>query len=474
MDGAGGAIVAWQDGRNATSGNDIFAQHVLASGVVDPAWPANGRAVCTAPGPQGAQKIVSDGAGGAIVVWMDGRSSNVDNPDIFAQHVLASGIVDPAWPVNGAQLSIATTAQAFPECVSDGSGGAIVAWEEFSAGPSEVDLFAQHVTSAGIVDPAWPVNGRALSQAPESQEGPRIVSDGAHGAIVTWSDERDITAIHIFAQRVLGTGAIAPGWPVDGLAVCTATLSQIDPVITPDGASGAIVSWEDFRNGADFNLFAQHVLASGVVDAAWPVNGRALGQSAGNATETAIVGDAAGGAIVAWQENFFILAQHVQASGLLDPAFPGDGRVVRNVVSFQHTPDLVASGPGAAIVAWADAATGQNSDIYAQLVETSAAVAVDPDVHAPAITFAAPSPNPALAAVTLRFALPHTAHVSLAIFDASGRRVRALASGVEAEGAHTLTWDLRDEAGNVTGAGIYFARLDADGRVLTRKLARPQ
>ncbi len=51
-DGVGGAIVAWQDGRSQTSGVDIYAQHVLASGAVDLAWPANGRVLCTATGGQ--------------------------------------------------------------------------------------------------------------------------------------------------------------------------------------------------------------------------------------------------------------------------------------------------------------------------------------------------------------------------------------------------------------------------------------
>ncbi|MBI5709007.1 MAG: hypothetical protein HZC42_01710, partial [Candidatus Eisenbacteria bacterium] len=92
-DGAGGAIVTWHDYRSGTS-YDIYAQHVLASGAVDPAWPANGRALCTAANNQYYPTIVADGAGGAIVTWYDLRSGT--NWDIYAQHVLASGAVDPA------------------------------------------------------------------------------------------------------------------------------------------------------------------------------------------------------------------------------------------------------------------------------------------------------------------------------------------------------------------------------------------
>src|SRR5437899_1490666 len=101
-DGAGGAIVTWMDQRSG--GYHIYAQHLLASGAVDPAWTAengsaDGTPLCTAASGQGPPMIVTDGAGGAIVTWQDGRNNNGDNnSDIYAQHVLASGAVDSVWP----------------------------------------------------------------------------------------------------------------------------------------------------------------------------------------------------------------------------------------------------------------------------------------------------------------------------------------------------------------------------------------
>ena len=94
-------------------------------------------------------------------------------------------------------------------------------------------------------------------------------------------------------------------------------------------------------------------------------------------------------------------------------------------------------------------------------------------IATPGFTFAPPSPNPASGAVTLRFALPSAATVSLAIYDVAGRRVRMIALGKRPEGKHALAWDLRDEAGSVAGSGIYFARLEVEGRVLTHKLVKP-
>jgi hypothetical protein len=267
-----------------------------------------------------------------------------------------------AWPEFGQPICTEAHNQEVPKITPDGAGGAIITWQDLRS--PIINIFAQHVFATGDVDAAWPNNGRALCLAAFDQLNPTIVSDGLHGAIVTWYDIRD-GVNHIFAKRVLGSGAIAAGWPVDGRAVCTAPIEQINPVITSDGASGAIISWLDLRNDRNHNPFAQHVLASGAIDAAWPANGRALSLSLGEEADASIVVDGAGGAIVTWEEDSFIFAQHVQASGLLDAAFPVNGRFVRLLLTFQRNPDLVSDGAGNAIVAWSDRASGASSDIYA-------------------------------------------------------------------------------------------------------------
>ena len=47
-DGAGGAIVTWEDYRSTTTGPKIYAQRVSAAGV--PLWTADGVALCAAAG----------------------------------------------------------------------------------------------------------------------------------------------------------------------------------------------------------------------------------------------------------------------------------------------------------------------------------------------------------------------------------------------------------------------------------------
>ena len=79
-------------------------------------------------------------------------------------------------------------------------------------------------------------------------------------------------------------------------------------------------------------------------------------------------------------------------------------------------------------------------------------------------------PNPAASRSLISFALPARGDVDLAIFDVTGRRVRSLVTGSQAAGVHESAWDLRDDAGALVRAGVYYYRLDVAGRAFTRRL----
>jgi hypothetical protein len=256
-DGAGGAIVTWNDARSGPV-NDIYAQRVNAAGV--PQWTIDGVALCTAAGGQHDPTIVADGAGGAIVTWYDGR--NGVDMDIYAQRVSAAGV--PQWTADGVALCTATGGQYAPTIVTDGAGGAVLTWSDNRNG-TDLDIYAQRVSAAGV--PQWTADGVALCTAANGQGNPTIVADGTGGAIVTWSDERSVSGVDatndIYAQRVSASGV--PQWTADGVAVCTAAGLQSDPAIVSDGGSGAIVAWHDHRSGTTFDVYAQNVNADGTL-----------------------------------------------------------------------------------------------------------------------------------------------------------------------------------------------------------------
>jgi hypothetical protein len=74
--------------------------------------------------------------------------------------------------------------------------------------------------------------------------------------------------------------------------------------------------------------------------------------------------------------------------------------------------------------------------------------------------------NPATGPVTLRLSLPAAGRVQLAIFDPAGRRVALLADDDSPAGQRTLVWNHHADG---AGPGVYFARLRAGGRDVTRR-----
>jgi hypothetical protein len=252
-------------------------------------WVQDGVALCTATGSQQSPTIISDGAGGAIVAWDDQRAGS----DIYAQRVFASGAAQ--WMTDGVALCTATGNQTTPRIVSAGAGGAVVAWQD-SRSATEWDVYAQKVNAWGVVQ--WTANGLALCTATGDQSQPAIVSDGTGGAIVTWQDQRSGVS-HILAQRVNASGTVL--WTANGVTICNATGGQSSPRITSDGAGGAIITWQDSRGG-NLDIYAQRVSgASGGVW--WTGNGVALCAATGDQYAPAIASDGAGGAIVTWYDN---------------------------------------------------------------------------------------------------------------------------------------------------------------------------
>src|SRR5262245_16726846 len=183
---------------------DVFTAVVtslfISPTLVAAQWQPNGVPLCAAASDQEprqlyiSQSIASDGVGGAIVVWLDFRSGT--GIDIYARRVSSSGALQ--WMADGVAVCTAETNQQLPAMVSDGAGGAIVAWTD-GRNESGSDIYAQRINSSGVA--VWTANGVALCAADSIQELPVIVSDGAGGATVTWSDRRS-GEFDVYAQRI--------------------------------------------------------------------------------------------------------------------------------------------------------------------------------------------------------------------------------------------------------------------------------
>lgn len=358
-DGAGGAILSWSDGRSPASAMDVYAQRVSAAGVVQ--WAADGVAVCTEPGDQYTPALATDGAGGAIVAWEDHRTSD---GDIYAQRVHASGV--PQWAAGGVLLCGFTELQTDVRVASDGAGGAIACWTDFRNLLSD-DIYAQRVNPAGV--PQWPAGGIGVCvQNNSSQFGARLVSDGLGGALVAWVDTRSAN-YDIYAQRLSAAGSRLWGTSGNGgVVVCQAASIQHLPTLCSDGYGGAIIAWEDWR-GSDGDVYVQRMSGGGIP--MWASNGVVVCSPSGTQRKPAIISDAAGGAVIAWQDDRYgpthVFAQRLNSAG--NAVWFSDGAALSLAAVGQTELALASDGAGGAIAAWEDYRSTVQADIYAQRIE---------------------------------------------------------------------------------------------------------
>jgi flagellar hook assembly protein FlgD len=81
-------------------------------------------------------------------------------------------------------------------------------------------------------------------------------------------------------------------------------------------------------------------------------------------------------------------------------------------------------------------------------------------------------PNPFNPTTTISYSIAERGHVTLQVYDASGHLVRTLIDEEQAPqaGGFTKVWNGQDDKGQRVASGVYFFRLSAGNRTLTKKL----
>lgn len=207
-----------------------------------------------------------------------------------------------------------------------------------------------------------------VCSATGDQWGPVSVTDGAGGSIVAWYDWRSGNA-DVYAQRFNAAGVSQ--WTDGGVLVCNATGDQTDVRIVSDAAGGAILTWQDGRSTAP-KVLAQRINSSGVPQ--WTANGVGMGTVliAVSQTHPAIAATGSATCVVTWEQSSHIYAQRLTSAGAT--SWGSVPVVVCNATGTQQSPavayDPTPSGTAAYFV-WRDDRAG-SSDIYAQRFNLSA------------------------------------------------------------------------------------------------------
>jgi len=252
-DGNGNVITAWIDYRKSSYYFEIYAQKLDQDGNVK--WIKNGIKIHNSNiyfASLWEPNICSDGAGGAIISWLEEIESYFA---IKTQRIDADGNL--LWGNNGIFIANTSSIFGFPtHLCSDGSGGALLSWQDGGVNVRKVDPSGNYL---------WSYN-----DLPEGQR-PTICSDGMGGAIIAWYEDEE--SENVYAQRFAANGSIM--WGENGTVICNADLDQSYPEICSNEAGGAIITWYDQRGGA--TVYAQRVDNDG--NSLWQSNGTIICES---------------------------------------------------------------------------------------------------------------------------------------------------------------------------------------------------
>jgi hypothetical protein len=360
-DGAGGAYISWLDDRNYT----VYAQRVSSSGTA--MWTANGVQVYLGTGLASDHKLITDLSGNAILAWVDNR--NGWDGDIFAQKLSNAG--SRMWTASGVQVCVYGSYVGNMQMIADGGNGAIIVWDEYLIGGyNNRDIYAQKINSSGIYQ--WTLHGKAICTAANSQTYPKLVPDGSGGAIIVWNDERSGGDYDVYAQKVDASGTLS--WTPGEVAVCALGSWQLDPAIISTSSNGAIIAWRDLRSGMDEGVYIQELNHLGAP--LWAVNGVLACTTPGSQFYPNLINDGNDNAILSWNydnsqnpPNGYteIFVQLYNSSGV--PQWQTNGVPVNTGTNQQEFCGVaVADNVGGAIIAWKDMRNGYVDDIYAQRV----------------------------------------------------------------------------------------------------------
>ncbi len=355
-----GAIITWVDFRDDQ--NELVAD-IYAQRINASGvtmWGTNGMAVCTNATDQTAPVLIEDGAGGTIIAWQDWRSGN---RDIYAQRIDSLGNV--LWTANGIGVVVKNTNQSSPKIVSDGADGAVIVWEDSING--NLDIFAQHISGNGTS--TWTAGGVAVCTAADKQTNPRVVVDAAGAAYFTWQDRRNGNDYDIYCQKLNAAGD--PQWTANGIAINTATNSQINPKMKLDASDAIIIAWQNYITGAGYDVYAQRVDAAGA--AQWTAGGIQVCALNGNQSAIDITTEnITDGAIIAWKDgrntNVNIYCQKVDFNG--NRLWTSNGVLISEASRNQINPNIVGDGIGGGIIAWQDSVAGI-WDVFAQRISSA-------------------------------------------------------------------------------------------------------
>jgi hypothetical protein len=335
-DGQGGMFLVWSilSGDNA----HLYATRVDAEG--NYLWTSLGVRVCTFDSHQTSFQIVTDMAGGIIVVWSDEAGAG---KDIYSQRLDGNGNL--LWNPSGQLVYNAPDQAKDPVADSDGQGGVVVGWYENRTG--DHDIFGQRLNSDGAI--LWGTSGAPVCTRAADQAYVDVMKDGIGGATFVWADYTS-GDFSLRAQRLTPTGTLR--WPPNGVLLASETPYEVS--ILSDGGYGYYAAFLGLEDG-QYTPKVQRFDSLG--NLYWSAQPLIAGQSFSSmdySLETHA--DNWGNLFLAWTDNtgdtLDIRVQKISRTGLL--WYGGAGKLACSAEGDQEKPCLATDGEEGVFVGWTD------------------------------------------------------------------------------------------------------------------------
>lgn len=339
-------IFAWSG--TSTGSMDIWVQKVTADGQL--LWGQDGIILAGGESRQLDPQLVSDGNGGAYVIWTDYQDWN--EGFLYASHIDSEGMVDTAvWGEQGTQLALASIVDytfSYALICSDGLGGAFVAWRD------DNQFEAEHLTAEG---PDHPEPGGAAVITTDNMPGTVVIHNAGSGfAVLSWTDD---WGGDLFAQRIdTGLNTLWSTPEAGGLVICDASNSQRYPAIAAMNDTLTVFVWEDFRNDVyHSDLYIQVLNSDG--SPLLSEDGELLCGAEGSQHNARVAADE-NGVYIVWQDKRDpidvnwddIYIQHwIFETG---PEWDPYGIAVATVGKHKQSPRLTLDGCGGVYIVWED------------------------------------------------------------------------------------------------------------------------
>jgi hypothetical protein len=214
-------------------------------------WPIGGISVYTG----GPFDMINDGHGGAIIAGVYFTSPSPSNDaEGRIQRIDSSGQL--LWKKAGKIYTLDADVETFPAIVSDGDGGALVAWDDTTNGKRA--RYVARFEQAGKL--LWKTQGFRLWL--RTVNGPPIFSNDM-GSMMWLANEISTTQGDLYAFRVDSSGTVS--WGMDGVLIRYRDFEEWPYFleVTSDGRGGFIAVWSERRPSGWQNLAFQQVSIDG-------------------------------------------------------------------------------------------------------------------------------------------------------------------------------------------------------------------